>query len=63
MFQAGPPFDDEARQLVARELLAAQHDDGRFDGHDAEQGTTVYSTALAILALSVHHHYLPIYQR
>ena len=39
-----------------------QRSDGSWAGNGQEHDP-VYSTSLAILALSVRYHYLPIYQR
>lgn len=54
----------QARQLTERLLLSNQLPDGSWisgDGQERSAGR-IYSTALAILSLSVKYHYLPIYQ-
>ncbi len=63
MHQAGPPYDAQARDITARMMLGRQQNDGSFRGQDSDRGTPIYSTSLAILSLSVQHHFLPIYQR
>ncbi|MEX0824994.1 MAG: prenyltransferase/squalene oxidase repeat-containing protein [Pirellulaceae bacterium] len=53
-----------ARRAVTEILLEKQAADGSWkgQGEEARYGH-VYATALAVLSLSVRHHYLPIYQR
>jgi len=55
---------DRARQQVEDTLLKLQGIDGSWSGHDGgERGPgRVYCTSLAMLSLSVKHHFLPIYQ-
>jgi len=43
-------------------LLAEQKANGCWQGQGGES-SPVYSTAMAILSLSVRHHFMPIYQR
>ena len=62
MYQHGGTTADEARQLVENLLLADQKENGRWESQDATS-SPVYGTALAILSLSVRHHFMPIYQR
>ncbi|MBI5774926.1 MAG: hypothetical protein HZA89_14445 [Verrucomicrobia bacterium] len=64
MKKRGGDVAREARERVEGILLARQLPDGSWDGAggaDAGQGK-VYCSALALLSLSVQHHYLPIYQ-
>ncbi len=54
----------DSRQQVEQLLLTHQQPDGSWagaDGSESGQGR-VYCTALALLSLSVRHHFLPIYQ-
>jgi hypothetical protein len=46
-------------------LIPIQSREGWWDGVGGEerQGGKVYATSLAVLALSVKNHFLPIYQR
>jgi len=62
MYQRGGVIADEARQLVENLLLAEQKENGRWQGQGVE-AVPVYSTAMAVLSLSVRHHFMPIYQR
>jgi len=62
MYQQGGSVADEARQLVENLLLAEQKENGRWLGQGVE-ASPVYGTAMAILSLSVRHHFMPIYQR
>lgn len=54
----------EARERVEGVLLANQLPDGSWEGVDGSERSQgrIYATALALLSLSVRHHYLPIYQ-
>ncbi|MFM8470708.1 MAG: hypothetical protein ACKODH_12220 [Limisphaerales bacterium] len=54
----------EARERVEQLLLTHQQPDGSWMGADGSEGGQgrVYCTALALLSLSVRHHFLPIYQ-
>lgn len=69
MYQRGGKHADEARKIVQSILLPRQAKDGEqagsWDSHYGEERNAgrVYSTSMAILSLSVKHHYLPIYQR
>jgi len=65
MFQRGGEQASIARKTTEDLLLSLQKDDGSWrpeNGNERSAGP-VYATALAILSLSVHHHYLPIYQK
>jgi hypothetical protein len=45
-------------------LIASQHQDGSWSANGIEtQGGNSYATAMALLALEVPYHYLPLYQR
>ena len=65
MHQAGGKYAERADDLVPKLLLESQRSDGAWLARGGEERNvgTVYSTALAILCLSVRYHYLPIYQR
>lgn len=54
----------DSRQQVEQLLLTHQQPDGSWAGADGSEGGQgrVYCTALALLSLSVRHHFLPIYQ-
>ncbi|MEM7230743.1 MAG: prenyltransferase/squalene oxidase repeat-containing protein [Planctomycetota bacterium] len=67
MYQLGGTYWSRWRPMAEEVLLAHQDEDGSWKlppgtAQEAEAGR-VYSTALAILALSVEFRYLPIYQR
>jgi len=62
MYQRGGTTADESKQFIESLLLAVQKPDGTWQGGGTE-ASPVYSTALAILSLSVRHHFMPIYQR
>lgn len=65
MHQRGGSHAEFATRIVERILLNQQEEDGSWDavhGQEREAGR-VYSTALAVMSLSVRYHYLPIYQR
>jgi hypothetical protein len=65
MYQRGDKHAAVARRQMADLLLPIQSREGWWDGVGGEerQGGKVYATALAVLALSVKNHFLPIYQR
>ena len=64
-FQMGDKYWSFYKPRLEQMLLAKQGTDGSWlspGGHERNAGKA-YCTAMAILALSVGHHYLPIYQR
>jgi len=63
MYQRGGEIAREARENVERVLLAEQQEDGSWIGRGEEGNSRVYCTALALMSLSVRHHFMPIYQR
>ncbi|MCX7050104.1 MAG: terpene cyclase/mutase family protein [Candidatus Sumerlaeota bacterium] len=64
MHQAGGKYAELARKTVRDVLLKLQEQDGSWrPGKKDKEGGTVYVTSLALLSLSIHYHYLPIYQR
>lgn len=65
MYQRGGDHAATARQKTEQTLIAAQSEDGSWyprNGNEKSAGA-VYATSLALLSLSVHHHFLPIYQK
>lgn len=65
MHQAGGKYAKKADKMVADLLVDSQRSDGAWLARGGEERNVgaVYSTALAVLSLSVRYHYLPIYQR
>jgi hypothetical protein len=63
MYQRGGDIAKEARAEVERVLLAEQKEDGSWIGQGEEANSRVYCTSLAMMSLSVRHHFMPIYQR
>ena len=65
MHQRGGETAESASRMVEAELLKHQDTDGSWKSSSGEEQNAgkIYSTALAILSLSVKYHYLPIYQR
>ena len=62
MYQRGGKFAESSKRIVPEILLPRQQPDGSYQGDDNGAGK-VYCTSLAILALAVQNHFLPIYQR
>ena len=65
MFQMGDHYWEFYQPRLEALLLSLQEDDGSWpndQGGEARAGN-IYSTSMAVLALSVKYHYLPIYQR
>ncbi|MHC4743496.1 MAG: prenyltransferase/squalene oxidase repeat-containing protein [Planctomycetota bacterium] len=64
MFQRRGKYAERAKQVVRDLLLARQEKDGSWPlGVRDHEGGKVYVTSLAMLSMSIHFHYLPIYQR
>lgn len=65
MAQRGGEHASTAKQTTSRVLLKLQGGDGswRPRGGNENEGGKVYATSMALLSLSIHHNYLPIYQR
>ena len=65
MHQVGGKYAEESARVVSSLLLPTQRRDGAWlaPGGEEQNFGMVYSTSLAVLALSVRYHYLPIYQR
>ncbi len=65
MYQRGGDYAAIARQKTERTMLDLQQPNGAWqprNGNERSAGP-IYATALALLSLSVHHHFLPIYQK
>jgi len=65
MYQRGGDHAATARQKTEQMLISSQSEDGSWyprNGNEKSAGA-VYATSLALLSLSVHHHFLPIYQK
>ena len=65
MSQREGEYAATAKEITKKNLLQVQQRDGSwFAGNGNERGAgRVYATSMALLSISVHHHYLPIYQR
>lgn len=64
MYQRGEDHAKKARSMVEEILLPMQKGNGAWQGGGSEAGHgEIYCTSMAILALAVKYHYLPIYQR
>lgn len=65
MYQRGGEQASVAREKTEKVLLELQQPNGCWqprNGNERSAGE-VYATALALLSLSVHYHFLPIYQK
>jgi hypothetical protein len=65
MYQRGGEQASVARQKTEKMLLELQQPNGSWqprNGNERSAGP-IYATSLALLSLSVHHHFLPIYQK
>lgn len=65
MYQRGGEHAATARQRTEQTLVSAQTPEGAWfprNGNEKSAGA-VYATSLALLSLSVYHHFLPIYQK
>jgi hypothetical protein len=65
MYQRGGEHAAIARQKTEQMLTDTQNPDGSWfprNGNEKSAGA-VYATSLALLSLSVYHHFLPIYQK
>jgi hypothetical protein len=65
MYQRGGKHAEQGKRVVIETLLPLQNRDGYWEGLRSEerQGGKIYSTAMAVLSLTVKNHFLPIYQR
>jgi hypothetical protein len=65
MYQRGGDYAATARRRTEDILLRHQETTGQWmpkNGNEKSQGA-IYATSLALLSLSVYHHFLPIYQK
>ncbi len=65
MYQRGGDHAATARQKTEQMLVSSQTAEGHWlprNGNEKSAGS-VYATSLALLSLSVYHHFLPIYQK
>ena len=62
VYQRGGKFAEASERIVPEILIPKQKPDGSFEGQD-EGGGKVYTASMAVLALAVKNHFLPIYQR
>jgi hypothetical protein len=65
MYQRGGDYAAVARQKTEKTMLELQQPNGAWqprNGNERSAGP-IYATALALLSLSVHYHFLPIYQK
>ena len=65
MSQRQGEYAATAKEVTKKNLLQIQQRDGSWyarNGNERGAGR-IYATSMALLSLSVHHHYLPIYQR
>jgi hypothetical protein len=65
MYKRGGDDWSKARAMLFQELLAHQSADGSWQAGSASEAPwgRIYTTSMAVLALSVEYGYLPIYQR
>ena len=66
MYQRGGKYAEAAERLVPEILLPYQQREGWWQGPENDEmgtGGKTYVTSLAVLALAVKNHFLPIYQR
>lgn len=65
MFKLGGKYWEQTHNHLFPILLQHQEADGSFTAQDASEKRQggVYTTSLAVLALSIEYRYLPIYQR
>jgi hypothetical protein len=64
MKKLGGEYATQARNSIETILLTEQADDGSWEGGNGKEKSLgrIYTTSLAVLALSVKHGFLPIYQ-
>ncbi len=65
MYQRGGDFAATARRRTEDALLKVQTPEGAWfpkNGNEKSAGP-IYATSLALLSMSVYHHFLPIYQK
>ena len=62
MYQRGGKYAETSKRVIPEVILPRQEPDGSFKGDEGGAGK-VYCTSMAMLALAVKNHFLPIYQR
>ncbi|MCM8532161.1 MAG: terpene cyclase/mutase family protein [Lentisphaeraceae bacterium] len=65
LHQAEEKYSQKAKKLVEDILLKNQQPDGSWEPKNGEERDAgrIYAVSMAILSLSVRHHFLPIYQK
>ncbi len=65
MAQRGGEYASTAKRMTAKVMLDSQRRDGSWHARGGMEGGagSIYATSMALLSLSVHHNFLPIYQR
>ena len=64
MFQRRGKYAEHAQKVVRELLLDIQKEDGSWPlGAKDKDSGKVYVTSMAMLSMSIHYHFLPIYQR
>ena len=64
MYQQKGKYAERAKEVVREYLIEKQKPDGSWPlGKKDHTSGVVYVTSLSLLSLSIHYHYLPIYQR
>jgi hypothetical protein len=64
MFQVRGKYAEHAKKVLWELLLNIQQKDGSWPlGSKDHDSGTVYVTCMAMLSMSIHYHFLPIYQR
>jgi len=64
-YQLGGKYEKEAQMILEKILIPTQKEDGGWyapSGNEQNAGP-IYSTSMAILALTVRYNYLPIFQK
>ena len=64
MYQRGGEYADTARIYASKTLGDLQKEEGYWEPGSGEKSAgKIYATAMSLLSLSVHYHFLPIYQK
>ncbi len=64
MYQMGGKYAEKAKEAVRDVLFDTQLEDGSWQPGKKERGAGhVFTTSMGLLSLSIHYHFLPIYQR
>jgi len=64
-YQMGGKYDKQAQEVLFKVLSANQNEDGGWYAEKGNEKTAgpIYSTSIAIMALTVRYNYLPIFQK